>query len=65
MALSALIGIAALLSLITINLTDRARVAAIVIFVATGILFMVSAAAAVFGAARDTYRGPGSGDTQD
>ena len=55
MAVSALLGIGAMLAFITISWPDDTGRYAMVVFVASVIGFMSCASIAVFSAARDTY----------
>lgn len=56
MGVSALVGVTALLLFITVTLTDDFRRYVIGVFLFSGVVFLASAASAVFSAARDTYR---------
>jgi phosphate/sulfate permease len=55
MAVSALLGIGAMLAFITISWPDDTSRYVVAVFVASVIGFMTSASLAVFSAARDTY----------
>ena len=59
MAVSALVGIVAMLIFITVSNTGRVMVVA---FVLSGLGFLTCASLAVLTAARDTYARDGSGD---
>ena len=56
MGISALVGVVALLTFITVTLTDDFRRYAIGVFMFSGLVFLACASSAVFSAARDTYR---------
>lgn len=60
MAVSALIGVAALFAFITIGWPESIRRYIIGVFFFAGIVFLACASAAVFSAARDTYPERGS-----
>lgn len=55
MAVSALVGVAALFAFITVGWPDSVRRYIIGLFFFAGIAFLACASAAVFSAARDTY----------
>ena len=55
MAICALVGIAAMLALITVSWTEDLRAIVIGVFVMSGVGFMAFASIAVLSAARDTY----------
>ena len=55
MAVSALVGVAALFAFITVGWPEGIRRFIIVLFFLSGIVFLGCASAAVFSAARDTY----------
>lgn len=55
MAVSALVGVAALFAFITIGWPDSVRRYIVALFFLAGIAFLACASAAVFTAARDTY----------
>jgi hypothetical protein len=59
MAVSALVGVAALFAFITVGWPDPVRRILVVTFFLAGIAFLACASAAVFTAARDTYPGRG------
>ncbi len=61
MAVSALVGIVALLLFISVSWPDAVRDWLITAFVAAAIGFLASASTAVFAAARDTYASGRSG----
>lgn len=60
MALSALIGITAMLAYITISWPKDLKAYPFVVFVGAIVIFMTSASIAVFSAARNTYPRAGS-----
>ena len=55
MAVSALVGVAALFAFITVGWPESVRRYIIALFFFAGIAFLACASAAVFSAARDTY----------
>lgn len=56
MGISAIVGVAAVLALITVTWPDSASRVVIGICVLSGLAFLTFASTAVFSAARDTYR---------
>ena len=58
MAVSALVGIAAMIAFITVRWPEDTGRYVVTILIIAGVSFLMSASIAVFAAARDTYPGP-------
>jgi uncharacterized membrane protein len=56
MGISALVGVGALFTFVTVTMPDSVSRLVIGIFLGAGAVFLVCATSAVFAAARDTYR---------